>query len=152
MCVGPSASPWGPGASLPSDIQTETTEENSVLLMHTLLAATKDPLAMDPPVANRPKESKTKKTPIKAITKAIPAAPTVSSANVIATNKPKVTLKALNLPIIPQINQASATTEAANTQASSVTAQPKKANKAKKVTAKAAQGSSIQLSRRVSLQ
>lgn len=99
--------------------------------MHTLLAATKDPLAMDPPVANQPKKSKTKKSPSKAITKTIPAAPTVSSTNVITTIKPKVTLQALNLPAIPQINQAEATTEAANTQASSVTAQPTKANKTK---------------------
>ena len=96
---------------------------------------------MDPPVANRPKKSKTKKAPIKAITKTVRAAPPVPSANVITTNKPKITFPALNLPIIPQINQASATTEAANTQASSFTAQPKKANKTKRVTAKAAQGS-----------
>lgn len=107
--------------------------------MHTLLAATKDPLAMDPPVANQPKKSKTKKSSSKAITKTIPAAPTVSSTNVITTIKPKVTLQALNLPAIPQINQAEATTEAANTQASSVTAQPMKANKTKSVMAKADQ-------------
>lgn len=69
--------------------------------MPTLLAATKDPLAMGPPVANWLKKSKTKKAPIKSITKAIPVAPTVSSANEIATNKLKVTLQALNLPIIP---------------------------------------------------
>lgn len=96
---------------------------------------------MDPPVANRPKKSKTKKAPIKAITKTVRTAPPVPSANVITTNKPKITFLALNLPIIPQINQASATTEVANTQASSFTAQPKKANKTKRVTAKAARGS-----------
>lgn len=84
---------------------------------------------MDPPVANRPKKSKTKKAPIKAITKTVRTAPPVPSANVITTNKPKITFLALNLPIIPQINQASAITEVVNTQASSFTAQPKKANK-----------------------
>lgn len=96
---------------------------------------------MDPPVANRPKKSKTKKAPIKAITKTIPAAPPVPSANVITTNKPKITFHALNLPVIPQINQASATIEASNTQASSSTTQPKKASKTKRITAKAAQSS-----------
>lgn len=96
---------------------------------------------MDPPVANWPKKSKTKKSPIKAITKTVPATSTVSSTNVITTNKPKETLQALNLSVIPQINQAEATTEADNTQASSVTARPMKANKTKSVTAKAAQGS-----------
>ncbi|KAI2599660.1 trophinin, partial [Homo sapiens] len=109
--------------------------------MHTLLAATKDSLAMDPPVVNRPKKSKTKKAPIKTITKAAPAAPPVPAANEIATNKPKITWQALNLPVITQISQALPTTEVTNTQASSVTAQPKKANKMKRVTAKAAQGS-----------
>ncbi|PNI13912.1 TRO isoform 24, partial [Pan troglodytes] len=64
--------------------------------MHTLLAATKDSLAMDPPVVNRPKKSKTKKAPIKTITKAAPAAPPVPTANEIATNKPKITWQALN--------------------------------------------------------
>uniref|UniRef100_A0A8C3YLL0 MAGE domain-containing protein n=1 Tax=Catagonus wagneri TaxID=51154 RepID=A0A8C3YLL0_9CETA len=122
----------------PPDIQAETTEEDSVLLMHTLLAATKDPLAMDPPIAN-PKKSKTKKAPIKAITKTAPTAPPVPSANVITTNKSKITFQALSLPIIPQIIQASATIEAASTQASSSTIRPKKANKTKRVTAKAAQ-------------
>ncbi|KAJ8790694.1 hypothetical protein J1605_004392 [Eschrichtius robustus] len=138
---GPLPPPGSLGLHFPPDVQAETTEEDSVLLMHTLLSSTKDPLAMDPPVANRPKKSKTKKAPIKAITKTVRAAPPVPSANVITTNKPKITFPALNLPIIPRINQASATTEAANTQASSFTAQPKKANKTKRVTAKAAQGS-----------
>uniref|UniRef100_A0A8C0DU69 MAGE domain-containing protein n=1 Tax=Balaenoptera musculus TaxID=9771 RepID=A0A8C0DU69_BALMU len=138
---GPLPPPGSLGLHFPPDVQAETTEEDSVLLMHTLLSSTKDPLAVDPPVANRPKKSKTKKAPIKAITKTVRAAPPVPSANVITTNKPKITFLALNLPIIPQINQASATTEAANTQASSFTAQPKKANKTKRVTAKAAQGS-----------
>lgn len=96
---------------------------------------------MDPPVANQPKKSKTKKAPIKAITKTVPTDPPVPPASMITTIKSKVTLPALNLPIIPQINQASATTEVANTQASSFTAQPKKSNKTKKVTAKATQGS-----------
>ncbi|KAM5195013.1 trophinin isoform 2-T2 [Hipposideros larvatus] len=128
------------GLHFPPDVQVETTEEDSVLLMHTLLAATKEPLATDPPVANRPKKSKTKKAPIKAITNTISAAPPGPPANVITTNKPKIPLQALKLPIIPQINQASATTEAASTQASSVTAQPKKANKTKRVIVKAAQG------------
>uniref|UniRef100_A0A667IU70 MAGE domain-containing protein n=1 Tax=Lynx canadensis TaxID=61383 RepID=A0A667IU70_LYNCA len=136
---GPLLPPGSLGLHFPPDIQTGTTQEDRVLLMHTLLAATKDPLAMDPPVANQPKKSKTKKSPSKAITKTIPAAPTVSSTNVITTIKPKVTLQALNLPAIPQINQAEATTEAANTQASSVTAQPTKANKTKSVMAKADQ-------------
>ncbi|KAJ8784129.1 hypothetical protein J1605_006962 [Eschrichtius robustus] len=139
--AGPLPPPGSLGLHFPPDVQAETTEEDSVLLMHTLLSSTKDPLAMDPPVANRPKKSKTKKAPIKAITKTVRAAPPVPSANVITTNKPKITFPALNLPIIPRINQASATTEAANTQASSFTAQPKKANKTKRVTAKAAQGS-----------
>ncbi|KAB0372595.1 hypothetical protein FD755_016387 [Muntiacus reevesi] len=112
-----------------------------VLLIHTLLAATEDPLAIDPPVANQPKKSKTKKAPINAITKTVPIDPPVPPASVITTTKSKVTLPALNLPIIPQINQASATTEVANTQASSFTAQPKKSNKTKKVTAKATRGS-----------
>lgn len=40
----------------------------------------------------------------------------------------------------PQISEASATTEAANIQASSVTTQSKKAHETKRVTAKAAQG------------
>ncbi|XP_032331018.1 trophinin isoform X6 [Camelus ferus] len=138
---GPLPPPGSLGLHFPPDVQAETTEEDSILLMHTLLAATKDPLAMDPPVANQPKKSKTKKAPIKAITKTIPATLPVPSADVIATNKPKITFQALNLPIIPQVTQASATTEAANTQASSFTSQPKKANKTKRVTAKAAQGS-----------
>ncbi|XP_019524795.1 PREDICTED: trophinin isoform X5 [Hipposideros armiger] len=128
------------GLHFPPDVQVETTEEDSVLLMHTLLAATKEPLATDPPVANRPKKSKTKKAPIKAITNTISAAPPGPPANVITTNKPQILLQALKLPIIPQINQASATTEAASTQASSVTTQPKKANKTKRVIVKAAQG------------
>ncbi|XP_072811782.1 trophinin isoform X4 [Vicugna pacos] len=138
---GPLLPPGSLGLHFPPDVQAETTEEDSILLMHTLLAATKDPLAMDPPVANQPKKSKTKKAPIKAITKTIPAALPVPSADVIATNKPKITFQALNLPIIPGVTQASATTEAANTQASSFTSQPKKANKTKRVTAKTAQGS-----------
>ena len=106
------------GLHFPPDVQAETTED-SVLLIHTLLAATKDPLAMDPPVANQLKKSKTKKAPIKAITKTDPPVP---SASVIPTTKFKVTFPALNLPVILQINQASATTEVANTQASSFTA------------------------------
>uniref|UniRef100_A0A2K5E171 Trophinin n=1 Tax=Aotus nancymaae TaxID=37293 RepID=A0A2K5E171_AOTNA len=138
---GPLPPPGSLGLPFPPDIQTETTEEDSFLLMHTLLAATKDPLAMDPPVVNRPKKSKTKKAPIKAITKAAPAAPPVLTASEIATNKPKITLQALNLPVITQISQASPTTEVANTQASSVTSQPKKASKMKRFTAKSAQGS-----------
>ncbi|XP_069320669.1 trophinin-like isoform X2 [Eulemur rufifrons] len=138
---GPLPPPGSLGLPFPPDVQTETTEEDSVLLMHTLLAATKDPLAMDSSVANRPKKSKTKKAPIKTIAKAAPADPPVPTANEIATNKPRITLPVLNLPIITQISQASAITEAANIQASSITAQPKKANKMKKVTAKAAQGS-----------
>ncbi|XP_040857367.1 trophinin isoform X3 [Ochotona curzoniae] len=138
---GPLPPPGSLGLPFPPDVQTETTEEDSVLLMHTLLAATKDPLAMDPPVANRPKKSKTKKTPVKVVTKVTPAAPPVPSANEIATHKPKITLQALNLPIITQISQASVTTEAAAIQAPLVTAQPKKANKTKRVTAKAAQSS-----------
>jgi hypothetical protein len=104
--------------------------------MHTLLAATKDP-----PIVNRPKKSKTKKTPIKAITKATPAAPPVPSANEIATNKSKITLQALNLPFLTQMNQPSATTEAANIQTFSVTSQPKKPNKTKRVSSKASHGS-----------
>uniref|UniRef100_A0A452EQS4 MAGE domain-containing protein n=1 Tax=Capra hircus TaxID=9925 RepID=A0A452EQS4_CAPHI len=121
------------GPHFPPDVQAETTED-SVLLIHTLLAATKDPLAMDPPVANQLNKSKTKKAPIKAISKTDPPVP---SASVITTTKSTVTFPALNLPIIPQINQASATTEVATTQASSFT----KSNKTKKVTAKATQGS-----------
>ncbi|EPQ04402.1 Trophinin [Myotis brandtii] len=58
----------------------------------------------------------------------------------ITINKPKIPLQVLKLPISPQISQASATTEAANIQASSVTTQSKKANKTKRATAKAAQG------------
>lgn len=76
------------GLHFPPDVQVETTEEDSVLLMHPLLAATKDPLAMDPPVANRPKKSKTKKAPNKAVTDTIPVAPSVPSVNVITINKP----------------------------------------------------------------
>lgn len=74
---------------------------------------------MDPPVANQLNKSKTKKAPIKAISKTDPPVP---SASVITTTKSTVTFPALNLPIIPQINQASATTEVATTQASSFTA------------------------------
>uniref|UniRef100_A0A5F9CPE7 Melanoma-associated antigen D1 n=1 Tax=Oryctolagus cuniculus TaxID=9986 RepID=A0A5F9CPE7_RABIT len=135
---GPLPPPGSLGLPFPPDVQTETTEEDSVLLMHTLLAATKDPLAMDSPVANRPKKSKTKKTPIKVVTKVTPPVP---SANEIATHKPKITLQALNLPIITQISQDSATTEAANIQGPLVSVQPKKANKTKRVTVKAAQSS-----------
>ncbi|XP_013358307.1 PREDICTED: trophinin isoform X7 [Chinchilla lanigera] len=120
------------GLPFPLDVQTETKEEDNVLLMHSLLAATKDPS-----VANRPKKSKTKKTPVKAIVKSTPAAPPVPSATEIAT-KPKISLQALNLPIFSQISQASATSEAASIQASSVTAPPKKANKMKRIAAKAA--------------
>uniref|UniRef100_A0A2K6G600 Trophinin n=1 Tax=Propithecus coquereli TaxID=379532 RepID=A0A2K6G600_PROCO len=138
---GPLPPPGSLGLPFPPDVQTETTEEDSVLLMHTLLAATKDPLAMDSSVANQPKKSRTKKAPIKTITKAAPAAPPVPTANEIATNKPRITLQVLNLPIITQISQVSAITGAANIQASSITAQPKKANRMKRVTAKAAQGS-----------
>lgn len=98
-------------------------------MMHTMLSASKDP-----PVASRPKKNKTKKTSIKAITKTTPTPPPVPSANDIASNKPKVTLQALNLPMFSQISQASTTTEAANIQAS-VTAQTKKA-KTKRVTPK----------------
>lgn len=96
---------------------------------------------MDPPVANWPKNCKTKKVPTKAITNTITTASPVPSANVITTNKSKIPSQALKLPIIPQINQASATTEEANTQASSVTTQPTKANKTKRDTTKAIQGS-----------
>lgn len=110
------------------------------MLMHTLLAAPKDPLAPDPPVANRPKKSKTKKAPIKAVPETIPVAPSVPSAHVITINKPTIPLQALKLPISPQISQALATTEAANIQASAVPTQSKKANETKRVTAKAAQG------------
>lgn len=131
------------GLHFPPDVQVETTEEDSVLLMHTLLAATKDPLPMDPPVANRPKKSKTKKAPIKAVTETIPVAPSVPSANVITINKPTIPLQALKLPISPQISQASATTEAANIQASSVTTQSKKANETKRVTARGSPRPSI---------
>uniref|UniRef100_A0A8D2CSI8 Melanoma-associated antigen D1 n=1 Tax=Sciurus vulgaris TaxID=55149 RepID=A0A8D2CSI8_SCIVU len=133
---GPLPPPGSLGLPFPPDVQTETTEEDSVLLMHTLLAATKDP-----PVANRPKKSKTKKTSIKAVTKSAPAASSVPSANEIATNKPKITLQALNLPMLTQISPSSATTEIASIQAASVTVQPKKANKTKRVSAKVAQGS-----------
>ena len=94
---------------------------------------------MDPPVANWPKKIKAKKAPIKAISKTIPAAPPFPSANVITINKPKIPLQALKLPINPQIKQVSATIEVANIWASSVTTQPKKANKTKRVTPKAAQ-------------
>lgn len=97
--------------------------------MHTLLPSTKDP-----PVASRPKKSKTKKTSAKAITKTTPTPPPVPSANDIASNKPKVTLQALNLPMFTQISQTSATTEAASVRAS-VTTQTKKA-KTKRVTPK----------------
>lgn len=97
--------------------------------MHTLLSASKDP-----PIACRPKKSKTKKTSIKAITKTTPTPSQVPSANDIASNKPKVTLQALNLPMFTQVSQVSATTEAANIQAS-ITAQTKKA-KTKRVTPK----------------
>ncbi|KAM5221050.1 trophinin isoform 2-T2 [Ctenodactylus gundi] len=124
------------GLPFPLDIQTETREEDNVLLMHTLLAATKDPS-----VASRPKKSKTKKTPVKAVAKCASAAPLVPCAKEIVTNKPKITLQGLNLPAFTQIKQASANTDTACVQASSVTAQPKKANKMKRVTAKAAQGS-----------
>ncbi|XP_017655045.1 trophinin isoform X3 [Nannospalax galili] len=127
---GPLPPPGSLGLPFSPDGQNETTEEDGVMLMHTLLSATKDP-----PTASRPKKSKTKKTSIKAINKTIPAAPPVSSANDTATNKPRVTLQALNLPMFTQISQASATTEAANIQASSVVAQPKKA-KAKRVSPK----------------
>ncbi|XP_021106902.1 trophinin isoform X4 [Heterocephalus glaber] len=120
------------GLPFPLDVQTETKEEDNVLLMRSLLAATKDP-----PVANRPKKSKTKKTPVKAIAKSTSAAPAVPSATEIAT-KPKITLQALNLPIFAQISQGSATIEAANIQTSSGPAPPKKANKMKRITAKAA--------------
>nr|AAK12836.1 magphinin-alpha [Mus musculus] len=58
--------------------------------------------------------------------KTTPAPPPVPSANDNASNKPKVTLQALNLPMFTQISQASATTEAPNIQAS-VTSQTQKA-------------------------
>ncbi|XP_063102034.1 trophinin isoform X4 [Cavia porcellus] len=119
------------GLPFPLDVQTETKEEDNVLLMHSLLAATKDPS-----VANRPKKSKTKKTPVKAIAKSTPAAPPVPSATDISI-KPKISLQALNLPMFAQISQVSATTEAANIQASSGTVPHKKANKMKRISSKA---------------
>lgn len=150
-CVGPSASPWELGASFPPDVQAETTEKDSVLLMHTLLVATKDPLAMDPPVVNWPKKSKTKKVPIKAITNTITTASPVPSANVITINKSKIPSQALKLPITPQINQASATTEEANTQASSVTTQPTKSNRQRETLLRQSKAPNLQLAVRMSL-
>uniref|UniRef100_A0A8C2QLZ9 Melanoma-associated antigen D1 n=1 Tax=Cricetulus griseus TaxID=10029 RepID=A0A8C2QLZ9_CRIGR len=126
---GPLPPPGSLGLPFSSDVQTETTEKDNVLLMRTLLSTSKDT-----PIASRSKKSKTKKTSIKAITKTTPTPPPVPPANDIAGNKPKVTLQALNLPMFTQISQASSTTEAANIQAS-VTAQTKKA-KTKRVTPK----------------
>ncbi|ELK18802.1 Trophinin [Pteropus alecto] len=100
---------------------------------------------MDPPVVNWPKKSKTKKVPIKAITNTITAASPVPSANVITINKSKIPSQALKLPITPQINQASATTEKANTQASSVTTQPTKANRQRETLLRQSKAPNLQL-------
>lgn len=118
---GPLPPPGSLGLPFSPDAQTENTEKDNALLMHTLLSATKDP-----PIASRPKKNKTKKTSIKPIAKTTPTSPPVPPANDNASNKPKVTLQALNLPMFTQISQASAATEAPSIQAS-VTAQTKKA-------------------------
>ncbi|XP_028628496.1 trophinin-like isoform X4 [Grammomys surdaster] len=128
------------GLPISPDAQRETTEKDSVPVTHTQLPATNDP-----PVGNRSKKNKNKnKKNNKPNANTTPAPPPVPSANDNANNKPKVTLPALNLPVFTQISQASATTEAPNTQAS-VTAQTKNA-KSQRVTPKVSQTGSEDVS------